>query len=219
MKIRRAVMAIATIEVERKFMIQDLSLLKSRIAENGGVALGEVKFTDKYYDTSECTLTKNDQWLRLRDEEWELKVPTMEETRSGGERTVFREVSGASNVVEELAKLHPTVFDRGDDLPGELDRAGCAVFAEFETTRSKFELDGCQIDSDVASFGHSVLEIEVLVESEEQVAAAERRIEDVARLIEAAPLAGETGGKLETYIRRHAPVVFENLVEAGILNK
>ena len=39
----------------------------------------------------------------------------------------------------------------------------------------------------------------------------------VANLVGATPLTA-SGGKLETYIRRHCPVVLRNLVEAGILS-
>ena len=34
------------------------------------------------------------------------------------------------------------------------------VFASYETERVRFELGGCGIDVDAASFGHAVVEVE-----------------------------------------------------------
>ena len=51
--------------------------------------------------------------------------------------------------------------------------ATLAPFADFATTRSKFALGGCSIDADTASFGHAVMEIEVLCADASGVEAAE----------------------------------------------
>ena len=48
------------------------------------------------------------------------------------------------------------------------------------------------------------------------LARAEAKITRVAELIEARPC-GAVGGKLETYIRRHAPDALAALVDAGIM--
>ena len=86
---RRSLMS-APIEVERKFEPEDAAQLRARIEQNGGALLGEKSFTDIYYDTAECSLTRRDMWLRSRDGAWELKLPVEEDARrSGGERTVF----------------------------------------------------------------------------------------------------------------------------------
>ena len=47
--------------------------------------------------------------------------------------------------------------------------------------------------------------------------AAEAEIARVASLIGAEPLDKHSGGKLETYIRRHCPQVEAALVRAGVL--
>ena len=104
--------------------------------------------------------------------------------------------------------------------PAALGQPGDAAlqpFAEFETVRSKWTLGECAIDADVASFGHAVLEIEVMCADGSEVAAAEDEIARVAALIGATPLTNALGGKLETYIRRHAPTVLAALIEEGIL--
>jgi hypothetical protein len=72
--------AAARIEVERKFQAPDSGLTLAVLAA-GGSLLGEKRFSDAYWDTPECELTRSDTWLRVRrmeaDEEgqWELKLP------------------------------------------------------------------------------------------------------------------------------------------------
>ena len=127
---------------------------------------------------------------------------------------MFREVEGAEAVNEALCAL----LKGGSSLEETLRVAQAKPFAEFSTTRSKWTLGGCALDADVASFGHAVMEIEALdVPDEAAVAAAEAEIDRVAEMIGAKPLTSALGGKLETYIRRHAPQVLKALVEEGIL--
>jgi adenylate cyclase class IV len=84
----------ATIEVERKFNLPSGKDLSDRVTALGGEVKGKVQFTDSYWDTAGCTLTRRDVWLRQRDGAWELKLPVEEEDarRSGGERSVFHEI-------------------------------------------------------------------------------------------------------------------------------
>ena len=204
-----------SIEVERKFEPPaDIAELSRRVEANGGKELGSKSFRDVYYDTAACSLTRRDMWLRCREGSWELKLPVEEDAkRSGGERTVFREIEGDELVNRALCGL---LDGGGDSLDATLRGAALAPFADFTTTRSKWALGGCAIDADVASFGHAVMEIEVLVAEAGEVQAAEAEIARVAELVGAQPL-GVLGGKLETYIRRHAPDVLSALVDEGIL--
>ncbi|KAJ1453182.1 CYTH-like domain-containing protein [Pelagophyceae sp. CCMP2097] len=206
------------IEVEKKFQgISDVGVLETAVLRSGGAPLGSVSFTDTYYDTPDCCLTTRDIWLRQRDDNWELKVPIdLEARRSGGERTTFREVEGEWRVVSALAALDAKRFSPAQTMQDLLAQSGCASFASFETTRAKFALGRCTIDADVASFGHSVLEIEVMVREACDVAAAEADIAAAALQIGAVELT-VTGGKLETYIRRFCPDVEYSLIAAGVL--
>ena len=77
-------------------------------------------------------------------------------------------------------------------------------------------MGACSIDADIASFGHSVVEVEVMVETEAAVPAAEAEIARVASALQLTPMQ-QTGGKLETFIRRSAPAVLAALVDEGIL--
>ena len=207
--------SIAPIEVERKFQPpSDTSLLDGLVSEQGGEKLGEKAFTDTYFDTPDFSLTRRDCWLRRREAQWELKLPVDEVAkRSGGERTVFREIEGAAAVNAALQELLPSC---GAELAETMAASGAQPFAEFKTARTKWKLGACTIDADVASFGHAVMEIERMCAERSEVAQAEAEIADVASLVGATPLK-ETGGKLETYIRRYVPDQFQALVEAGIL--
>ena len=90
-------LAARSIEVERKFVCPDM--LSDRVRTHGGELLGEVEFTDSYWDTEDCILTRRDMWLRRRDGAWELKLPVEEDARrSGGERSVFHEIETAPAV-------------------------------------------------------------------------------------------------------------------------
>ena len=230
-------MAPDQIEVERKYSAGDgVEAIARRVADLGGSEIGSVAFTDTYYDTPECSLTSNDVWLRRRDEKWEIKVPIAGDARrSGGERTVFREVEGAAGCLDELEKVLGTGEaevssgtkrdererereSANDELRLERFAASKAVapFASFATTRAKFSLDGASIDVDCASFGHTVVEVEVLCGDANEVPAAEEKVNKVAAKLLLTEI-GATGGKLETFLRKNCPKQLEALVANGIL--
>uniref|UniRef100_A0A0G4HBU4 CYTH domain-containing protein n=1 Tax=Chromera velia CCMP2878 TaxID=1169474 RepID=A0A0G4HBU4_9ALVE len=72
------------------------------------------------------------------------------------------------------------------------------------------------VDVDAASFGHGVMEIELLCERPEDVSKMENAIVTLAAEMGASQM-GNHGGKLETYIRRFCPSVLQRLQRCGIL--
>ena len=220
--LRRVAAARMSIEVERKFEATDAAALPSCDGRASAARFaGEVSFTDAYWDNAGCTLTRRDTWLRQREGKWEIKIPLGDpgdrSGASGGERTVFREVEGEAAVRTALESLlDGGALDGAGDLEAALRAAAFAPFVTFGTKRSKFRVGECAIDADVASFGHSVVEVEVMCESEAAVPEAESAIARVAGELQLVPLQN-TGGKLETCIRREAPAVLAALVEEGIL--
>mgnify|MGYP002631365260 CR=1 FL=1 len=152
---RQGVMT-SLIEVERKFEASvDAAALEQLVVSQGGREMGQVRFCDTYYDTADCTLTRDDTWLRKRGDQWELKLPIEDDARrSGGERTVFREVEGGEQVAQELRRLRPDRFmveAEGEELLDQIVRsAELSSFAEFETVRSKLSLGQCMIDLDAS---------------------------------------------------------------------
>lgn len=172
------------IEVERKYEASlDAESLAQQVVSRGGRLIGEVRFFDSYFDTTDCTLIRSDTWLRRRNGDWELKVPVDDDAqRSGGERTVFCEIVGSDQVWQALVRLRPTRFgaiekscpqvvDGAALLEQAVKLAELEPFAEFETVRMKLSLGQCAIDLDVA-FGLSLIEIEVMCERQDQVHAA-----------------------------------------------
>lgn len=102
----------APIEVERKFEPPaSIEELDRKVIANGGEKRGAKSFKDVYWDTLGCSLTRRDTWLRCRSQgnrqQWELKVPVGDANRSGGERTVFREVEGTVQVSWPARRLTP----------------------------------------------------------------------------------------------------------------
>jgi len=203
------------IEVERKYdaSVVSIDALTKTVESLGGETKGVVTFTDVYYDTPDASLAAKDTWLRARDGAWEIKVPLSQgddtARRSGGERSVFREVEGPGACLQELnAALGvprvPTQLANEDAeaaLIAAMKTLDVHPFAKFTTERAKFALDGANVDVDAASFGHGVCEVEVLCAYESQVPDAEAKIAYVAQRLGLTPLS-DSGGKLETYIRR-----------------
>ena len=199
------------IEVERKFVVPlDIA---SKVLQLGGTQIGSITFTDTYYEEA---LAARDIWLRERttnDEScWELKVPaSTTRIKSGGETTAFTEIIGPEQIVDALNRNNYK-FTAGSlsDLP---------PFATLTTTRRKFNLDDVSIDCDEADFDGfaGVMELEVLVSSDVEIAGARASIAAVAEKLNATDV-GNTGGKLESFIRLKKPTLLATLIENGVLN-
>ena len=188
----------AAVEVEEKFAATiEPEALEKRVRELGGEVLRTVEFYDEYFDTADLTLTTRDTWLRRRDGAWELKVPAEARRQAtGGETTAFREIEDVPSIAAELASL---------GVEGFPDDTTLKPFAAFGTRRDKYSLNEVSVDVDAASYGHSIMELEVMTDG------SEGDIERARALIAAAAVdlgcekLGDTGGKLETYLRRFCP--------------
>ena len=188
----------AAVEVEEKFAASiEPEALEKRVRELGGEVLRTVEFYDEYFDTDDLKLTTRDTWLRRRDGAWELKIPAEARRQAtGGETTAFREIEDVPAIAAELASL---------GVAGFPDDTTLKPFAAFGTRRDKYALNEVSVDVDAASYGHSIMELEVMTDG------SEGDIERARGLIAAAAVdlgcekLGETGGKLETYLRRFCP--------------
>ena len=223
------------IEVERKFAPpSDLQTLRESVSRLGGGLDSEkvTRFVDEYYDVPSLALVASDCWLRTRKVEgaasssWELKLPVDVESRSGGEREVFREVVGLEHVASELAQILHEPSLSADAWKGVLERiesenssTTLASIAKFATERFTFTLDDCSIDVDSADFGHAVMEVEKLVASPDEIPGAKDEIARIASSIGATPLPPQNGGKLLVYLRKYRQDVIDVLVRSGILKE
>ena len=197
-RMKRTTALNAAVEVEEKFAASiEPEALEKRVRELGGEVLRTVEFYDEYFDTEELTLTTRDTWLRRRDGAWELKVPAESRRKAtGGETTAFREIEDVSSIAAELASL---------GVAGFPDATSLKPFAAFGTRRDKYTLNEVSVDVDAASYGHSIMELEVMTDGSESDIERARGLIAAAAVDLGCEKLGDTGGKLETYLRRFCP--------------
>lgn len=181
------------IEVEKKFTLKAHD--KKRLLK-GAQFIGETVNHDVYCDTKDFSLAKKDWWLRLRNAEWELKVPIR--SVSGGQRaqttTQYTELSTEKEIEEKLGiplnSFHP--------------------FASFITHREKYAKEGFHIDLDRTDFEFEIAEIELMVATEEQAQEASSRIIEFAKRHKLSQKPAQ--GKVMEYLRRFKPNAHEVIV-------
>ncbi|RIA87182.1 CYTH-like domain-containing protein [Glomus cerebriforme] len=178
-------------EVERKFKF-DPSKVNLLEANRGKkpfdkvMFLSEKSFTDIYYDNLlDYPLTTNDIWLRQRDDKWECKTP-VNLTASMDSYHELENTTLIKNFLDEKLKNNQAIKRQSENIPYYENKS----FKEFLFKNYKLE-PFCTITTqrrsylinnkftmvlDTADFGHSVGEIELIVESTDKVQDAEKRI-------------------------------------------
>eukprot|EP00624_Nannochloropsis_granulata_P002372 evm.model.NODE_22070_length_83641_cov_42.053585.2 len=228
------------LEVEAKFALPaDRVALEEKILASGGELKGAVIFTDIYWDLPGEVFSLANVWLRQRSGIWELKVPAVEGGHPNQQPIAcYREILGRADITAWLVAAFPAMLRPLAHLPLTelLEKAGAYHMASYTTERSKYvipclggeeggrgggigERQMLRIDVDDASFGFGLVEIEELVASQDDIAAAEKRIERCAR--EQLGLEGVESlmrGKLEEYILKHDPAHHARLVERQVFN-
>ncbi|KAL8768575.1 MAG: hypothetical protein Q9209_005260 [Squamulea sp. 1 TL-2023] len=184
------------LEVESKFLFNP-SLVATLRSNKGCPAfkqledLGTRSFTDAYYDHRDI-LSKNGIWLRQRTtsgfELLEAKV------RISGDfsRSTFDEIIDHKKITDAI-RPHLPQFNTGRK------NFGLDLLAKYTTTRQNFRADDkFAVVLDYTDFGHSVGEVELMMEDE---AEAHR---DIDRFMARYPwffMKGKAEGKLEAYLR------------------
>ncbi|XP_067883327.1 LOW QUALITY PROTEIN: thiamine-triphosphatase [Heterodontus francisci] len=202
------------VEVEQKFCVREDT--EARIRALGGVCGGTAHIEDRYYDTGDHLLTSADLWLRRRDGHWQLKSPAAGSRGRTGIATQYRETESESEIVSFSAPCPPAASGlMVNQLVGVAPLL--QEFAVIVTERRVYELaGGLRVDLDWADFGHSLGEIEVMVDSEEEIPAALAKIQDLARKLELED--GERQpGKMHAYLQRYRPCHLQRLLEAHVL--
>lgn len=207
------------IEVEVKFKLAPQDEAKiARIAK----FKRETKFVDRYFDTRSFALTKNDTWLRLRDSNWECKVPPMPGAGSG--KTLshvdqYRELDTEASIYHFLQQqnyLVATPSHPSGPLLDILVNHGFYQFANIASVRRKYQFGKFNIDLDITDFGYSIGEVELQVEEESEAAQAKREIEQFVH--EHGLDAGRIRGKVLEYIFRNNPAHYRALQESGLIS-
>lgn len=197
------------IEVEQKFLLRpgDAERLQA-----DAIFVHEHQMDDTYYDTADCALGRKDQWLRLRDGRWELKVPLHGHSNDGVAMQQYDEL-------EDDASIRKFLNVPGNDiLFNDLERAGYASVAQYLTTRRKFKRGAFTIDFDFADFGDStyeIVEVELMVNEQSEMDMAAEQIRQFAK--EHGLAIVPVRGKLLEYFKRKRPDVYQTLKTAGVL--
>lgn len=205
------------IEVEKKFILT--AKQKERLLK-GAEFVSEEIFTDIYYDTTEYALTKNDIWLRLRGDNFELKIPAHENANAKVQS--YTEIEGEENIRQIFNLLENKTFLE------DMQVFGYGPFCVCTTTRKKYkkyfienqnkEKFSIDLDEvDYADFQYVLAEIELMVESKAEMQKATKKIMAFAKSVGLRDM--YVRGKVLEYLRRKKPEHFQALVEAGVVKE
>ncbi len=192
------------IEVEKNFAVAAKD--KTRLIE-GAVLLYKKVFTDVYYDSPDYALTGKDFWLRTREGKFELKVP--QNVGRISERTTdqYEELETDTEIARELG------ISTVKPLVEAIKEKGFAPFATITTTRERYQKDDFHLDFDEMDFGFIAFEVELMVEKQEDIPIAEKRILEFGKKNKINP---ESAGKVIEYLRRYRPEHFAFLKSRGV---
>ena len=229
-------MASREIEVEAKFKVSSLEELEKQISVMNGERMASKEFTDEYFDTDTPTLTLQNHWLRFRkyagmEGSWQLKKPTNVASNDGTESipvAIYEEIEGIQAVRIATSIITKRDVDDMEDEKSLLLLGGLKSFAKIITRRTRWTLlpmngnaviKNICIDIDVADFGHSVGEIEAVVDNEDKISEARNQIDAIMKEmgIESANPEDKAEGKLEMFLRTQRPNHFRLCIEAGVL--
>ncbi len=194
------------IEVEKQFLLSDDST--SRLLE-GADFLREVVNNDVYYDTPDYFLTTHDNWLRKRNDKFELKVSLNDPgAREKGLPLQYDEIEEEDEIKRFLG------FAESNDLTLSLQEGGYDVLGEWSIIRRQYTKQGFHVDIDSLSYGYEMVEIELLVRSKEEVAEAADRI--IAFAKQHGFSIEPVRGKNAEYSYRNNRDHYDALVKAGV---
>ena len=197
------------IEVEKKFI-----LLKDqeKFLVDGAEFLGEKIFTDVYYDTEDFSLTRNDKWLRARENKFEFKISL--DRRVGREIDLYDEIEDESEIRKRLNLSDEKNMDE------VLLKNGYSKFCICKTKRKKYKKDSFGIDIDFVDFGdfnYELAEIELMVNDKSETQEALEKIISFAKFNNLT--IGYVRGKVIEYLLRKKPKHFRALVGSGVVKE
>jgi hypothetical protein len=220
-------------EVERKFSLDPSKIIlletnRGKKPFDNVVFLFEKLFIDVYYDNHSANypLTTNDIWLRQRDDKWECKIPvnltsSMDSYNELKDTNVIKEFldkklnnNEAINNIYEYKKFKEFLFN---NYNLEILEPFCTI----STQRRSYLLNKeFTMVLDAADFGHSVGEIELIVESQDKIQDAEKRIASFMKehcwFFETE---GIVMGKLLVYISRFNQRQWECMEKSNMVKK
>ena len=180
------------IEIEVRFLITHATRrqLQKLVPAAALERRKHLQYTDTYYDTVRHSLMLSDNWLRKREKEWQLKhaIAGFKSQEHSSGTYQYKETVGQLDILKHLKSVIPDVFGSKDERILSLDQmvsdGTLTSMAEFSTARESYKYDDglgeVKIDLDHVSFGYAVGEVEVMVQSVEEIPAAKARAKAIA---------------------------------------
>ncbi len=198
-------------EVEQNF---NLSPDQTARLLTGAEFRHEKTILDTYFDTTSYALSCKDMWLRDRNGRFELKVPA--DMHGASVIDQYEEIENEEGIRRAIG------LPRDGNMSDDLAKNGYQPFCACTTLRKTYLKDGFTIVLDEVSYRDSAwtyktCEIELLVETREQMPDASRRIVEFAR---ANGLNSEyLLGKVVAYLQHERPKHYDALVNAGVIER
>ena len=167
-------------EVEKKFKIP--AHFSRVLLEHGFKHVKEIHIKDKYFDSENYELTRNDYWLRRRGSKWQLKFPAVEKEPDSVRIDRYQELEDQNAIFNRLTAVLEAQSSRllGRTTTNLAEVLDLKCIAEFESFRTKYQCGSYTIDLDRANFGYELGEIEVMCEDKSEIEEATKKIFDMA---------------------------------------
>ncbi len=197
-------------EIEKKFQLSNQQ--KQRLLE-GATFISEQSITDSYYDNTSHDLTKQDCWLRCRNDKYELKVGS----KNYDKRTIQKYTElNTEETIREFLKI-PQVGTLEEDLIANK----YMPFMSCVTTRTKYSKDGFTIDLDYvdfdSDFDYQLAEIELILQDGKDENLAAQKILEFSQKH---GLSDEpVRGKVIEYLMQKRPKHYQDLVDSGAIQE
>ena len=195
-------------EIEKKFQLSNEQ--KKRLLE-GAQFISERTITDTYYDKHTHDLTKQDCWLRCRNDKYELKV--------GAKNYDKRTIQKYTEIETEEAIREFLDMPQIDNFTKDLVANKYMPFMSCVTTRTKYHKDGFTIDLDDvdydSNFDYQLAEIELLIQD------IENELEAIQKILNFAKKHGLSDepirGKVIEYLAEKRPNHYQDLLNSGVI--
>jgi len=198
------------IEIEKKFHLtaeQEKKLL------DGAEFIKEKHINDVYFDNSKHDLTCQDWWLRKRNGQFELKTAIPNDDKH--KINQYIEINNEHQIRKKLNLKSLASLDE------DLLIAGYHPFIACRTTRRTYHKQNFIIDLDIVEYDsditYIVAEIELQVESENQIPEAKEKIFAFAKQHQLAD--EQVRGKIIEYLRQKRPEHYKALLNAEVIKE
>lgn len=197
------------IEVELKFKTESNQIAKLTKSLE---LINKRQFTDTYYDSNGFRLTKQDLWLRQRDNKFELKVPMQKLAAGARKSDQYDELTNEEKIRRKIS------LPKNGDLRADLKTAGYLPFCTLRTTRTKYRQGEFIIDLDHVDYGdfdYDLGEVELTLNDVTKIPEATKKIRAFAKLNSLSLI--PVRGKVVEYLKNRRPNHYQALLKSGVI--